>query len=65
MAKKKLRSDGYVTMKCKLCSSKVERVDSSSKAVICWQCTSLYASGKSLDEIKNMTEKERGDIFVK
>ena len=65
MAKKKLRSDGYVTMKCKLCSSKVERVDSSSKAVICWQCTSLYASGKSLDEIENMTEKERGDIFVK
>lgn len=65
MAKKKLRSDGYVTMKCKLCSSKVERVDSSSKAVICWQCTSLYASGRSLDEIENMTEKERGDIFVK
>jgi len=65
MAKKKLRSDGYVTMKCKLCSSKVERVDSSSKAVICWECTSLYASGKTLQEIERMDEKERSSIFVK
>jgi len=65
MAKKKLRSDGYVTMKCKLCSNKVERVDSSAKSVMCWECTHLYAEGYSLQEISEMGEKERSVIFVR
>ncbi len=65
MAKKKLRSDGYVTMKCKLCSNKVEKVDSSAKSVMCWECTHLYTEGYSLQEISEMGEKERSVIFVR
>ena len=65
MAKRKLRSDGYVTMKCKLCSNKVERVDAKSKSVLCWECTYLYTEGYSLQEISEMIEKERNIIFVR
>jgi len=65
MAKKKLHSSGYVTMKCKLCSNKVKRVDVSSKSVICWECTHLYNEGYSLQEISELGEKERNVIFVR
>lgn len=62
--KTKTRSDSYTKMKCKLCSSTVERTDTSSKSVICWQCTHLYIEGYTYEQIEEMSKQEKKLIFV-
>lgn len=62
MKKKKLK--GFKTKKCKLCKNMVERVDSSAKSVMCWQCTHLYVEGYTPDEITEMSKNERNSFFV-
>lgn len=62
---KKKQTKGYKKMKCKLCKSTVERVDVSTKSVLCWECTHLYVEGYTFEEITEMSEKERSRFFVK
>ena len=61
---KQQQKNGYKKMKCKLCKNTVERVDVSTKSVMCWECTHLYAEGYDFEEIKEMGEKQRSKIFV-
>jgi len=65
MADKKVKKDGFITMKCRLCSKKVERVDANAKSVICWECTHLRAEGYTESDILNLTNEERNKIFVR
>lgn len=59
------QTKGYKKMKCKLCKNTVERVDVSTKSVMCWECTHLYTEGYTLEEIEEMDEKQRSKIFVR
>jgi hypothetical protein len=64
MANKKVKN-GFITMKCSICSAKVERVDAGAKSVICWQCTHLGTEGYTESEIQELTITGRKRIFVK
>ena len=65
MAQKQIKKAGFTTMKCRLCSANVPKVDINAKSVICWKCTHLGVEGYLESDIKYLSEHERNKIFVK
>lgn len=64
MAKRKQRKSGFKKLKCKLCTSTVDRVDISTRSVLCWKCTHLTNDGYTIQEVIEMDKKQYDNIFV-
>jgi len=64
MAKQKQRKSGFKKIKCKVCSSTVDRVDISAHSVLCWKCTHLTNDGYTIQEIIEMGQKQYDSFFV-